>query len=96
MATSTSQSVHIDTPSLGQEAEVWDKQSAKLAVIADEVKGLTMTHLQAGVFFGIVTAYRNLVNELGSRCTEGAGVMGKIAEALHGLAVTLEPDKPNH
>jgi hypothetical protein len=87
--------VKVATDALRTEAGVWDQQSAQMGTLASTVDGLRFNRIQAGVFFPVVGAYGELVEQVHSRCLEAVPRMKEIADTLRQVGNTYDAEEIN-
>ncbi len=76
----------VGIESLRQDVRIWDDQSGRLNQIVQQVNGLTMDRLQAGIFQVFVSAYHDAVTEILARATEGSVSTSSVANTLTDVA----------
>lgn len=73
----------VITDGLRSDAAMWDEQSNSMKAVHNAVEGTRMNHLQAGVFFLLVSAYESVIDQISARSTEGEVQMAAVATALY-------------
>lgn len=76
----------VGIESLRQDGRIWDEQSRRLNQVVQQVNGLAMDRLQAGIFQVFVNAYHDAVTEILARATEGSASMRSVADTLTDVA----------
>ena len=76
----------VGIQALRRDVSVWDQQSTHLRQIADQVDGLRMDRLEAGIFQVFVSAYHDAVTQVTGRAGEGSAAMDAVAATLSDVA----------
>lgn len=74
-------STDVERNSLLTQAKVWDQQSQAMGSMSQEIAGLRMT-TSGWPWDGAVSAYNQVVQEIGGWCGEGQQQMVQIVDAL--------------
>ncbi|MBO0801574.1 MAG: hypothetical protein J2P25_00650 [Nocardiopsaceae bacterium] len=81
--------IQVNTGTLVAQAKIWDTESERMRQLSSTVAGLSLDHVQAGVFFVIVDAYDRIVEKVTGLC--GTGQYGAATE-MEAIANGLRSD----
>ncbi|OLR91428.1 hypothetical protein [Actinokineospora bangkokensis] len=93
MAPPTSEQITTAIQALRTEAGVWDTESAEVGRMPPMAEKLKLDRVEAGLFQVVFDAYKQVIDQVIARTTEGAAQTAEIAKTLRSVADTYEREE---